>query len=42
MTSVTVSMHEEMHERAKEERHVKECAQNVCAVLSEQQHPGYG
>jgi hypothetical protein len=36
MTSMTtVAMHEEVHERAKEERHIKECTQDVGAMLRE-------
>ena len=41
MASVApVPMHEEVHERAKEERHIKEYAQDMGAVLGEQQHAG--
>jgi hypothetical protein len=40
MTYVTVSMHEEMHERTKEEWYIKECTKDVGAVLREQQHTG--
>jgi hypothetical protein len=41
MASVaTVPMHEEVHERAKDERRIKEYAQDMGAVLGEQQHAG--
>ena len=41
MTSMTtVSMHEEVHERAKEERHIEEYTQDVSAMFGKQQHSG--
>src|SRR6516162_2958773 len=41
MASVaTVPMHEEVHEWAKEERHIKEYAQDMGAMLGEQQRAG--
>jgi len=42
MTPVTTvsSMHEEVHERAKEERQVNERAQDVGAVLGKQKRAG--
>jgi hypothetical protein len=36
------SMHENVHERAKEERQIKEYAQDVSAVLGEQQQTRNG